>query len=417
MTSRFLRLLSKVSGGITCPSCQHKQSDPGNAEVIECQSCHYSFSIGEAVARKTGAPQHVDADPDQPPSGTKIVRLTPAPGIIGWQIPRGGKAGGLFFFAIIWLLFITLFTTITLLPESGESGESNGSLFIILFTAPFWAVGFGMLYTAIRSKYATHFIAVDDQFVRMSRVLFKRTSRKTMSRQSITSVTVQVFYTQNYQPVSGVEIRGSEGKIRFGTTLSEAEKHWLVADFQRTISPGRTVAETSAPIEIGRQPVENFTVDFPPTRLLTTLFGPLVGIGVTAGFLAIGIFLLGDSGIFQWLWLGVNSLFAVVVVFGLRAAFVNLHRTIRVIGERSEIRIQEIRHNCVFSEKSLPRTPVTVARKFPAHQNDPSNVKIEILSDQRVFPVVSAYPDAKAEEPFGQLLEALANPPAQTGAP
>jgi hypothetical protein len=44
-------------------------------------------------------------------------------------------------------------------------------------------------------------------------------------------------------------------------------------------------------------------------------------------------------------------------------------------------------------------------------------VKIEILSDQRVFPVVSAYPDAKAEEPFGQLLEALANPPAQTGAP
>ncbi len=403
-TSRFLRLFSRLSGGVVCPKCQRKQPDPGNTEVIECRSCHYSFSISEAVATNTGSPQHPPVDPDQPPSGTKIVRLTPAPGIIGWQVPRSGKGGGLLFFAIAWLAFIAIFTTMTLLPNSDDPGAS---LFMTLFTIPFWAVGIGLLYAALRAKYATHFIAVDDQAVRMSRVFFGRTSRKTLSRQTLTSAAVQVFHTQNYQPVYGVEVRGSDGKIRFGTTLTEAEKHWLVADLKRTIWPERKALEPSSPVETVRTPTPNFTVDFPPAPLLTMLGGSLIGAVVVIGFLAIGIFLLGDSGFFRWLWLGLNSLFAVLIAWGIKSAVVNSQRTIRVIGGRSEIRVQEIRYDRMVSEKTLVRTPDTVARKFPAHQQDPSRVNVELLGDDQVLRVVTAYPDTCASEPFDRLADAL----------
>ncbi len=234
MTSRLLNFVARLSGGVRCPKCRTKQPAPKKASVVECSRCQYVFSIHEALTIDDNSSPPAPVDPDRPPTGTKITRLTPAPGIIGWQIPRSGRAGGLLLFATAWLGFITIFTVITLIAEPDDS---SSNLFMTLFTIPFWAVGFGMLYAGIRAKYSSVSIAVEADSVLMARVLFNRTSRRTLSRKTLTSVDTQVFYTQNYQPVYGIEIRGPDGKIRFGTMLSEEEKHWLVADIKRTIWP------------------------------------------------------------------------------------------------------------------------------------------------------------------------------------
>lgn len=113
------------------------------------------------------APAHVD--PDHPPAGSKVSRVELGPGVVAWEVPPTGKSGGLLIFATMWLLLIGLFTAVAAVPAFGEVGSSKWLLF--LFLVPFWVVGIGMLYGGLRAKYAQHFIAVDADTVKMSRVL------------------------------------------------------------------------------------------------------------------------------------------------------------------------------------------------------------------------------------------------------
>jgi hypothetical protein len=67
-------------------------------------------------------------------------------------------------------------------------------------------------------------------------------------------------------------LRGDDGKLRFGTTLTEEEKDWLVADIRRTIWPGsRTrksaVAQEGDGLQLSmRAPARMFTVDLRPAK-------------------------------------------------------------------------------------------------------------------------------------------------------
>jgi hypothetical protein len=43
------------------------------------------------------------------------------------------------------------------------------------------------------------------------------------------------FYQKNYRPVYGIEIKASNGKIRFGSALTEEEKSWLCWEIREFI--------------------------------------------------------------------------------------------------------------------------------------------------------------------------------------
>lgn len=56
-----------------------------------------------------------------------------------------------------------------------------------------------------------------------------------MAVRTILTVETKVFYTINYNPVRGIEIKGTQGKFRFGSGLHDSEKAWLVADLKESI--------------------------------------------------------------------------------------------------------------------------------------------------------------------------------------
>jgi hypothetical protein len=148
------------------------------------------------------------------------------------HIPASGKSGGLLVFGIIWTLFCGVF--VTAMFSSGMQGQAvQGEL--ILGIGFFVLVGIGMLYAAIRMKYAVHLLYLSPEFVRLQRQLWGGRKNRDAATQSITAVTKEVFYTQNYQPVFGIQIAAGNKKLRFGTGLTEAEKDWLVAEIRDAV--------------------------------------------------------------------------------------------------------------------------------------------------------------------------------------
>lgn len=229
--------LTTRKGGALCPQCSTRQVLGPGEPVVTCNNCGFRASRTEWSMRNfntDGANDH-PADPDRPPANTKIVRRILDDNTIAWEVPPSGKSAGLLFFAILWTGFVAVWTGMAIFGP-GLSGEPGGIAFP-LFSLPFWAVGIGMLYFGLRAKYAVHLFLIDSKEFIMVRSFFNRTTRKTLQRDQLKWVQKKEFYQQNYTPVYGIEIRGEDGKVRFGTTLSEEEKDWLVADMQRVLWP------------------------------------------------------------------------------------------------------------------------------------------------------------------------------------
>ena len=86
---------------------------------------------------------------------------------------------------------------------------------------------------------ARHRVSVGGGRLTLRREMLGRVSEKSLSCAGITTLEQREFYKQNDQPVYGIEIKGAEGKIRFGTKLEEAEKAWLVVELTEAALPNR----------------------------------------------------------------------------------------------------------------------------------------------------------------------------------
>ena len=408
------RALSRARGPVACPKCGEKQRLSSGAKVITCTHCGYRASFMEWSMRSAREKEDATADPDVPPADTKIKRRTLGPGAVAWEIPPSGKSGGMLGFAVLWTGFTAVWTTLALLG----SAKSEDGWIGPLFSLPFWAVGLTMLYFSLRGKYAWHLLMVKDDTIVMARSFFKRTTRKSLGRSSLKSVEKKEFYQQNYTPVYGIEIRGKEGKLRFGTTLREEEKDWLVADMRRVLWPGEPGAKEAVAASGGtrgtRAPgrrAASFQVDFPPTRANGTVVGTLMGALVVGGFLAIGIFALKDAGFFRWLWLGLNSFFALLICLGALSSWRNRNRILRVRGDRSGVHVETLRGRTPLKKTTLAGDGPVEVRSFSSGSlNNSPRVRIELLGQDQVIPVAKWYPEEEAREPLRLLREALGMP-------
>ncbi len=106
-----------------------------------------------------------------------------------------------------------------------------------------------MAYAALRSKYSKHQLLLKNDELILTRELWGRLTVKSMARTAIREVEQAVFYTRNYEPVYGIQIRGDRKKLRFGSGLSGAERAWLVADLRREMmGQEREVASASGSV-------------------------------------------------------------------------------------------------------------------------------------------------------------------------
>jgi hypothetical protein len=99
-----------------------------------------------AAVSKSAARQEILTQP----AGSN-ARLTESASGFELSVPSRGlrkESGGLLFFAIVWCLFMTLFTGAMLFGKSSGGGDL-GRLGGILFVLGFWAIGIGMLLLSI----------------------------------------------------------------------------------------------------------------------------------------------------------------------------------------------------------------------------------------------------------------------------
>ena len=376
------------NGGLRCPDCAAPAGDlPTNwDEVMVCKSCGTRTSLGE-WARSSDA-EHRVGFADKPPVGTKIRRETIGDNQVIWHIPAVGKFGFFLFFSVLWLSITGLvsggflFTYIT-----GGKIEGDGPKWLMIpFFGLFWAVGLGTLYAAFRQKYLKHTVTFGGDRITLRKDMFGRTSEKSLAKSSVSSVLQKEFYQQNYKPIYGIEIRGSDGKLRFGSALSGEDKAWLVADFNQVLAGGKKLesgpktADATrglAPMKLG-VPKSVFSIPIPKPSA-SSVVGSLIFAVIGIAFVYLGIFVIeGDSipkeqqgkhGAFEWffflmangfrtVWTLFSSVFAVIGIGMTYSTIRTMGKDRRIEGNEEEVSIRTYRKGLTLENLSFPRNSV-----------------------------------------------------------
>jgi len=147
-------------------------------------------------------------------------------------IPGGGKrSGGLGFFALVWNGFMTLFTALmvgALLNPGAQPQQKAPPAMAFLFISVFWLAGLVIAYAWLRMKYLRTFLLLDRERIVLQEILFGRRKLKETTLTPESRAELVESYQQNNVSVYRIEVVGSNGTARFGTSLSDPEKDWVV---------------------------------------------------------------------------------------------------------------------------------------------------------------------------------------------
>lgn len=114
---------------------------------------------------------------------------------------------------------------------------TSGVLFLSFILLLPWVVVGGLLCSGVRGKHTKHSLRIQHGHLDYVQALFGKERIRRLALTEIESIAAKVFYEQNYRPVYGVEVRSGRKKIRFGSTLDDAEKGWLVAELKAVVFP------------------------------------------------------------------------------------------------------------------------------------------------------------------------------------
>lgn len=424
------------SGELACPACGAKPASlPGEwNSVLGCANCGTKASLSEWASEDT-LPL-LRAKPEAPPPGTKIRVTGDGLGGTVWGIPAQGKFGFLMFFASVWLGIVTIVSGGLIygfyFAESvrHSSATDTPDWFVFPFFGIFWAIGFGVMFAGLREKYLKTSITVSGGEVKLTKELFGRAKVKAMPFASIRSIAQKEFYQQNYKPVFGIEIKGDTGRIRFGSTLAEPEKAWLVASLRESVfgEPEETRDSVESPSKSPRR--ESFSLVVPGFGK-STWMAPLVLSVVGAVFLCVGIFFIegesmpnraDESGAgyifslmfslmgngFRLIWLLIASLFTFLGI----AISVSMARNAgiekRIEGNATDVSIRCYKRGIIVVDRSFPRVQVTDIRTFQSGTSGSTVMKqVELIVGDKVEKVASWMDGEKADELARKVRDAL----------
>jgi predicted RNA-binding Zn-ribbon protein involved in translation (DUF1610 family) len=224
----MLKLWANQIKEFTCPKCgakfaPFKDGPPQSFDTqIVCPSCGFSAPMQKAVQLQAETKVNPPG-PFEKPEQTKIERKPVSETEVVFYIPASGRWGGMLFFAIFWnAISWTVFLAFLL---GGKS--SHAPLTALVVTSLFPLIGIGMAYAAVRSRFAVHLLYLGPDRIRLQRQLFGHSKNFDLVTSRVTTVRKAEFYQRNYQPVYGVELKSPDGKIRFGSILTDDEKNWL----------------------------------------------------------------------------------------------------------------------------------------------------------------------------------------------
>ncbi len=241
LLKRFWKKL--VNDPPSCPKCAAKlkvpQSFPpeGVDYQIPCPACGQKFALGEVAHSDRGdyGVEAFTAADLQEPSSTKIKHTVREDGTQMWLLPKTGKSS-LGCFAYLWCGFVLIFSCVWI-PAWLFGDDAQGlERLVAFFPIPFMAVGWWLMRTHIREAKSDHLIEIGaDSLTMTRRTRGKLGNPKVIPRGEVESVDLAVFYSVNYQPIHGVEVKSKGDKIRFGASLEQNEKRWIVASLRAAL--------------------------------------------------------------------------------------------------------------------------------------------------------------------------------------
>lgn len=281
-------------------------------------------------------------------------------------------------------------------------------------------MGLGTLYTGLRNMLARHRVSVGGGMLTLRREMLGRVSEKSLSCAGITTLEQREFYQQNYRPVYGIEIKGVEGKIRFGTTLEEAEKAWLVAELAgaallKTASPAPGGADSVVggllvPMKVGAMMrTEPFSAVIPGLGM-RGLWAGLALVLVAGGFVCLAFTVMDrESWIgFRGIWLVFNSLFISFGLGMLGKALLDRGKERRIEGNATKISIRTYRNGLILKDRSFPRREVTDIRASVSGNSNSTNMKrVELIVGDRAEKLASWIDAGEADALVRQVREVI----------
>ena len=169
------------------------------------------------------------------PSGSKI-RLNRSRQRLSLYIPPTGlrgEAASIAIFALFWNGFIFVWTSAALL--------GGAPIFFVLFSLPFWAIGAGMMWMVLNALAMKTRLEVEGDRFYLTRQLFNWKQEHTGAARDLYGVELTTAYTQNSRPVKTIALSAGTQIHKFGTTLSNPEKAWVVSEIQAFITDQATV--------------------------------------------------------------------------------------------------------------------------------------------------------------------------------
>jgi predicted RNA-binding Zn-ribbon protein involved in translation (DUF1610 family) len=239
----LLNLLRGLAVAVPCPKCGTKFKpfpEGGFSHVSQimgrfpCPKCGHRFAIGEDAKSRNQDARFNPPGPFSKPANSRIERTTPSEHELLFYLPAAGTGGFFFVFGGIWsalMLPLCYFLVI----RDGGAGQPPPPLGMKIFISVFAAVGLGMIYAALRQKFASHLLYLSSELVRMQRLLLIR-STYDLKPADVLHVKLVEAYSNNNRKVYGLEIGAGLRLIRFGSALRDDEKQWLaweIRDFLR----------------------------------------------------------------------------------------------------------------------------------------------------------------------------------------
>ncbi|MGC4015570.1 MAG: hypothetical protein QM755_13780 [Luteolibacter sp.] len=424
-----------TKGGLACPACGTlaMQVPSEMNAVITCRSCgHFGsaseWAHGNAEGNRVGRAGH-------PPANTRIVREG-AGSFTTWHIPPSGNGGGLVSFGWIWTIFMVVFSigwstplwikkvapAIEVHSSKGSAGPM-GALLLAGFFTLFWAIGLSMLYFGYRMKNAKHRVMIGNGTVTLLREWRGHRKEKSLPLADLQSISQVVFYSRNYQPVHGVELKGKSGKLRFGSGLKPEEKAWLVADFKAAVWPEKAAGPRT---ESGRQTGGTgskavFSTVVPGSAVGGVIFGIFFAL-MGGAFVAVGIWLIpgshaGASGFgifktlgigFQTIWTAMSSVFFLAGCGVSIASIRRLGTEMRIEGTARHVAVRTMKKGAVLKEQLFDRAQVRDIRASESGQtNGKPMKKLELIVGDKAERIAWWVDGEKADAVVDEVRAAL----------
>jgi hypothetical protein len=223
-----------VQKRLKCPACDGIYAGPsgGLAAMLACPACGYHASGDEWMAHSYSTAKIGRAG--CPPPGTKI-QYSESGSMRSWAIPPLEKCRFLLTFATLWLGLMG-FITISLAMDDVVKAPPDRLwqiIFTLLCTAPFWALGLGMLYYAHRRRNIRSTVTMDEEKLTLTNFCYSKSEQESIPLAEIRVIHQTVVGEAGGALIYGIEVKSDAKRLRFGELLTADEKAWLVAEFKR----------------------------------------------------------------------------------------------------------------------------------------------------------------------------------------